>query len=246
MALVKLGVYDPVETLEGQDAADVQAQANLLIDSWNTDRRFIYANQFWTGMLTPNLQPHLIGPQGTNGFVMNQRPVKIEDANILLQANGAPPYINAATVRCRVTVRQDKGKWWAAQLAPGIQSVLPTDMYYEEDWPNGSMYLWVVPTVAYPLEILFWTVLQQYRLTDTVFMPPGYLLAFVLSLAELIAPDFAAAWTPALDQLKRTALRRVQGPNLVSPRLGTCDAGIPGKRSGNRSNYNYLSKQFNT
>lgn len=244
MAMIEIGVLDPREDPDGQEALTVQYKLNRLIDSWNADSRFVYADTFFYGMLTPNLQPHLIGPQGTTGFIVNQRPVKIAGANILLNANATPPYIGQTTVRVRVAVHQDKGKWWEAKLAPGIQSVIPTDMYYEPDWPNGSMFLWVVPTVAYPLELRLWTVLQQYLMTDTVFLPPGYLDALVYDLAKSIAPSFDAAWTPLLDELRRKALMRIEGPNLASPTISTRDSGLPGRSTGTRSNYNYLTKQF--
>lgn len=250
MAMVKIGAIDPAEDPSGQEAADVQGQANILIDSWNASRAYVWANTFFTGRLTPNLQPHLIGPGGTANFNQAagilQRPVKILRASILLNANAVAPFIGQTTSRLQVTVHQDKGNWWAAKSAPGVQSVTPTDMYYEEGWPNGSMFMWVVPTVAYPLELLLQTLLSQYQLTDTVTLPPGGLMAFLYSLAEMIAPDFEVAWTPALEQLKRAALRRFTNLNIASPVMGTKDAGIPGGQTGGkRSDYNYISKTVN-
>src|SRR5271165_1605656 len=250
MAMVKIGAQDPIETISGPDATDIQQQANVLIDSWNAARAYVWANTFFTGVITPNLQPHLIGPTGTAGFNQAagilQRPVKILKAALLLNANGSAPFIGQTTVRVHITVHQDKGTWWAAKSAPGVASVTPTDMYYEEDWPNGSMFLWVVPTVAYPLELLLQTLLQQYQLTDLVTLPPGGTMAFVYSLAEMICPDFGVQWTNALEQLKRAALRRFTNLNITSPVMGTKDAGIPGDNSsGKRSDYNYISKQFN-
>ena len=260
MAMVKIGAIDPTEVPSGSEAADVQAQANILIDSWNAARAYIWANTFFTGVITPNLQPHLIGPTGTPNFnsvtpsagspqasgVILQRPVKILKANILLNGNASAPFIGQTTVRLHMTVHQDKGSWWAAKSAPGVASTLPTDMYYEEDWPNGSMFLWVVPTVAYPLELLLQTLLSQYQLADLVTLPQGGTMAFVYSLAEMIAPDFDMPWTVGLEQLKRAALRRFTNLNIASPVLGTKDAGIPGgKRTGKRSDYNYISKTFN-
>jgi hypothetical protein len=250
MAMVKIGAIDPNEWPTGAEALDVQGQANILIDSWNAARAYVWANTFFVGMLTPNLQPHLIGPNGTVNFNQAagilQRPVKILKASILLNALAAAPWIGQTTVRLKVTVHQDKGSWWAAKAAPGVASVTPTDMYYEEDWPNGSMFLWVVPTVAYPLELLLQTVLLQYQLTDSVTLPPGGLMAFVYSLAEMIAPDFDLPWTQGLENLKRSALRRFTSLNIGSPEMGTRDAGLPGGTGkGSRSDYNYRSKSTN-
>lgn len=250
MAMVKIGAVDPIEVIDGQEAVDVQQQANILIDSWNAARDYIWANVFFTGAMTPQLQPHLIGPTGTVGFNQAagilQRPVKILGANILLNALAGPPWIGQTTVRLHVTVHQDKGTWWGAKSAPGVANVTPTDMYYEPDLPNGQMFMWVVPTVAYPLELLIQTLLAQYQLNDAVILPQGGLMAFVYCLAEMIAPDFARPWTAALEQLKRAALRRFTRLNIVSPQMGTKDAGLPGSAQiGKRSDYNYISKQVN-
>lgn len=236
MALQELAVLDPNEPLEAGSALQGLAKLNRLLDSWNADGKFIYATNFLIGTITPNLQPHLIGPTGTLNFVVPQRPVKIKNANILLN------YPGPTTVRVRVEIHDDE--WWANKLAPAIKSVIPTDMYYSADWPNGSMFLWVIPTVAYPLELELWTVLAQLQLGDSFSMPPGYMDAVVFGLAETLAPSFDGDWTATLEKLKNKALQRIHGPNINSPRIGTCDAGIPGK-SGNRATYNYLTKQSN-
>ena len=251
MAMVKIGAVDPLDIPEANEVADVQAQANLLADSWNAARAYVWANVIFTGLITPNKQPHLIGPTGTANFNQAagilQRPTKILKANILLNANGVAPFIGQTTVRLKVTVHQDKGAWWMAKSAPGVASVTPTDLYYEEDIPNGSMYLWVVPTVAYPLELLIQTLLSQYQLADSVSFPQGGLLAFVYELAKIIQPDFeGTAWTQTLEDSRRAALRRFTALNITSPPFGTRDAGIPGgKQGGKRSDYNYISKETN-
>ena len=250
MAMVKIGAIDPTEIPDGQEAQDVQAQANILIDSWNAAGAYVWANLFFTGLLIPNHQPLLIGPTGDVGWNQAagilQRPVKILDANILLNALGGPPWIGQVTVRLTVRVHQDKGSWWAAKKAPGVASVTPTDIYYEPDYPNGSMFVWVVPTVAYPLELLLQTLLAQYQLNDVVNLPQGGLMAFVYSLAEMIAPDFDLPWTANLEQLKRAALRRFTALNIATRPAGTRDAGLPGgNRSGKRSDWNYITKMTN-
>jgi hypothetical protein len=236
-ALIELGVHDPGEPLSAAEGAQGLTKFNRFLDARNAAERYIFAKQFFIGTITPNLQPHLIGPSGTANFIMPQRPVKILAANILLN------YPGPTTVRVPVKVQDDM--WWANNLAPAIASVIPTDLYYEPDWPNGSMFLWVVPTVAYPLELEIWRVLSQLQLADAFSMPPAYMDWIVYELARSLAPSFDADWTPLLEGLRKEAAALVIAPNIGSPRLGTCDAGIPGKRAGNRSNYNYRTKQFN-
>ena len=68
MAMVKIGALDPLDIPEAGEIADVQAQGNLLADSWNAARAYVWANVIFTGLITPNKQPHLIGPTGTANF----------------------------------------------------------------------------------------------------------------------------------------------------------------------------------
>ena len=50
MAMVKIGAVDPIDAIDPQEAQDVQAQANILIDSWNAAGAYVWANTFFTGL----------------------------------------------------------------------------------------------------------------------------------------------------------------------------------------------------
>jgi len=205
---------------------------NRMLDSWNTDGKLVWTVNFQQYNIVPNLQPQTIGPgQGATYFAA-QRPVKIVNANIILNPN-----TNNA-IRQPLNLRD--ADWWANKRAFAVQGTLPTDLYYEPDWPNGSLYLWIVPTIAYLLELETWTVLSQLQLNSAFCLPPGYLDAVIYSLAEALCPSFAMPWTPGLEALKKVALRRIEGLNTASPLLQTSDFGVP-KTRGMRSTFNYLT-----
>lgn len=228
MAMKEIGVLDPAEQPTGPESGDGLAKLNRMLDAWNADGRYIYASVFTNYVLTPGLQPHTIGPTGT--FVVPQRPIKILNANIILNAGGP------GAVRQPVNIRDEE--WWANKRAYAVQGTFPTDLYFSADWPNGSLFLWVVPNTAYPLELQLITILSQLQLTDAFSLPPGYLDAVVYSLAEALCPSFGQEISPSLEKLKMDAVRRIQSPNLQAPRMETQDWGMP-RGEERRASFNY-------
>lgn len=217
MAMIEIGAIDPNETPSGPEMSTGLAKFNRMIDAWNADQRYVYAVNFQQYTLIPNQQPTTIGPTGN--FVVNQRPVKIQEANIILNGGGY------SAVRCPMAIRD--ADWWANKRAYAVQGTLPTDLYYEPDWPNGSLFIWIVPTVNYPIELVTWTLLNQGQLNSTVCLPPGYLDAIVYSLALALGPSFQRPISPDLRELCRQAVQRIVGPNTQSPTISTNDAGMP-------------------
>jgi hypothetical protein len=230
MAMLEIGAIDPDETPSGPEMNTGLYKLNRMLDAWNADRRYVYAMNFTQYPLIPNIQPTTIGPSGN--FVVPQRPVKIEEANIILNAGS-----NSA-VRCPMAIR-DKD-WWANKRTYAVPGTLPTDLYYQPGWPNGSLFIWIVPTVNYPIELVTWILLSQLALTDSFCFPPGYLDAVVYSLALSISPSFQRPISPDLRELCRQAVQRIMGPNTASPTIATQDAGMPdaGKQ---KPYFNWLS-----
>lgn len=232
MAMQEIGAIDPNENPTGPEMNAGLVKLNRLLDAWNADRRYIYTVNFSVFTLQPNLQPHTIGPTGT--FVVPQRPEKLVAANVLLN------YPGNTSVRQPCNVRD--ADWWANKAAYAVVATFPTDVYYEPDWNNGSLFFWPVPNTAYPIELETWTVLAQLQLSSTFCMPPGYMDAVVYSLAEALCPSFGKEVSPTLDKLRTDAIRRIQYMNSTIPRMGTKDAGMP-RGNPTRPYFNYLTGQ---
>lgn len=230
--MIEIGVLDPIEDIEGGNANTGLAKLNRILDGYNADGAKVFEITSITQNLVPNLQPHTIGPDGAP-FIVNQRPTYLDAANIILNAN------TPNAIRQPLAVRELD--WWQNKRAYAVQSTLPTDVYYSAAWPNGQLFIWCVPTVAYPLELWMRTVIDQLQLTTKFSLPPGYLDGVVYDLAKALAPGFAAPWTPALEELRRDALRKMEQPNLTSPQMATQDAGIPRGNQPLRSTFNWLT-----
>lgn len=202
------------ETLEPAQEEDGLAKLVRLFDNWNAERAGVYANRLVTYTLTPDLNPHTIGPTAAT-FTVTQRPVSIEWANLVISDVHYPLNIRGS-------------QWWAALLLPELSTNLPTDLHYEPDWPNGNLYLYPVPTSAYGLELMTRVVLADLALDDTVSLPPGYRDAIILTLGEMLALTYPQA--VANPEAAAKARARIFANNDELPPLLTRDAGLPGGR----------------
>jgi hypothetical protein len=123
--------------------------------------------------------------------------------------------------------------------ARSVTSDIPTDLYYDPSWPNGSIYLWPVPTSTYDLELAFDTLLSS--VADgaaDLDLPQGYQQAVRLTLAELLAPMFGQTASASTMKAARAARLAIFGANTTSPDLITRDAGQPGRGGGG---FNFLT-----
>lgn len=217
-SLSEIGSYAQGEVPSAADAQFALRKLNRMLDAWNARRLMIYTTTFAQYTLVPGLIPHTIGPSGAT-YTVSQRPVRIEAANIIL--NNVVPYVKSP-----LNIRNDQ--FWENQPVPTITTTLPTDLYYSPAWPNGQLYIWPVPTVAYGLELWYWQVISQFAaLTDTVSFPPGYQNAIVYSLAVEMANAFGKQVSGSLATLANNAFNYIFGNNSDSPQIATTDSGIP-------------------
>lgn len=221
-AFTGLNVCRPNE-LDPGDATIGLGLLNRLLDNWNADQRAVYGSQIFTGTLTPSLNPHTIGIAANSPTftVTTNRPESIDQANLII-GSGVSAYRVPLTLRDR--------QWWMSLTLPNQTSTIPTDLYYEPAWPNGQIYLSLVPSAAYTLECLFRVVLAQLALATTFTLPPGYEDAITLTLQEeLLVPYHVTdqAVLAVLPKQAREARARVFAANAQVPRLRTVDSGMP-------------------
>lgn len=228
-AALELGYLDPIETLNDDDANFLLGKLNRLLDRWNAKKAAVYAEVFTPYVITPSLSPHTIGPSGAT-WTATQRPVSIEGAN-LIDTTVTP------NVRLHLNADRDE-QWWLAQSVQGITSTYPTDLYYKPSWPNGAVYLWPVPTVAYSVELMTRTVLAALTLASSFSMPPAYADAVTLTLAEDAAAGLGCQVPGTVVERAKEARADVFANNTTVPKLTTRDAGMPG---GRRSRGSYLT-----
>lgn len=229
-AMLELGVIHPNEGLSADLATFGLGRLNLIVDTWNAERDKAIVEEFNQYTFTPSLSPHTIGPTGAT-FTVSQRPVRIDGASVVL---------NTSTPNVLVPITVWDYQWWNDQTVPDLETDFPTDLYYEPAWPNGKLFFWPVPTVAYGVELVTAGVLSAFALNTSVSLPPGYQSAYLYTLAEDLCNALGKAMPVDLPKKASKARARIGANNVLTPRLQTQDSGMPTAPT-NRSEWNYLT-----
>jgi hypothetical protein len=166
-----IGYKDPVMPLSGDDAALFLDVLNDMVDGWNTGRLNVVATT--TVSANVSSSPVSIG----SGQTLNTtRPIRIEGGWIRSNSIDYPL------------------EWITSQEYDAIPnksdtSTLPVKAYYSPNLPDGSIYLWPVPSASVSLHVRVMTQLSQFADLATDYdLAPGYKRAIEFSLAEEIAP----------------------------------------------------------
>jgi hypothetical protein len=212
------------------ELADGLIFANQLVDLWSARSCYAYTTTFRTFNLTPGHQPHLLGPGLTApDFAVNQRPARIISAALVL--TDSTPVDQPMNIR--------DAAWWARQRVKDLQSTVPTDLYYEADYPNGQLWIWPIPSVAYPIRLESIVTLQQFAtINDPFIAPAAYLRAFTLTLAEELSDVWGTTAPPGLAGRALKARDALQSNNNLPPRISSADWGT---FSQSGADFNYLT-----
>lgn len=238
-ALIEIGALAPGEIVDGDVGQWALSKLNDLIDSWQAMSVYVYSYQYNTYTLTAGLSPHTIGPTGT--FVLSPRPVRLESAAQLL--NSGPSLVDLP-----INIRDHD--WWAQNQVKNIQTNVVTDVYYDPTSENGSLFFWPVPNGANQVRLQFWNTVNQFTaITDPIggpagpaTLPQGYRNALKLTLAELLCPGAQKEATKELVGAALLARKAIMGNNDKSPRIQSCDFGMPKANVGGaRGDFNWMS-----
>ena len=212
------------------ELADGLIIANQLVDEWAARKAYAYDMAFTAYTLTPNHQPHLIGPGlAAPDFAVAVRPQRVESAALILTT--VTPNVDFP-----LTLRDHD--WWADQRVKGLATSVPTDLVYHSDWPNGELWLWPAPTFAYGIRLQTWNSIQQFAVVTSPFSaPPAYQKAFTLTMAEQMCAWWGVEPPTNLSERAARARLSVQSNNIKSPRIASADQGTNGGRRG----FNYYS-----
>lgn len=239
-AYLEIGVGAIGESLSSEQSSFGLSKINRLFDNWNADGDYIYASTLFQGTLQTNHNPHTIGLSTNNPTpdfsVAVGRPVRIADANLVL-TDQTPNIFRPMKIV--------DDAWWMQNPTPTLTTSVPYYLYPNFSWPNGQIYLWPVPTVAYDIRLLIDTAIASLALGDTFTMPPGYEDAVTLSLAESMAPALGVAINPELALAASAARTRIKSINSDTPTM-MCDAGVQSMDSRPQASIaNILSGFFN-
>ena len=169
------------QTMSAQDANDASAAFNSMLDSWTTEQllSFVVLERSFT--LIVGQASYTIGTSGTPD-INATRPTDIVQA-----------YVQDTTFN-NFLMNIKTRDWWnqIGNRGSTITSQIPTDLFYDPQYPNGVINIFPTPLLAYTV---FYDSTQNQvdpsALTQTITMPPGYIRAYVLNTAlEMMAYGF--------------------------------------------------------
>ncbi len=212
-AMQTIGVLAQGETPNADESAAVLARLNDLIDTWNTERLYIFTVQSALYALQAAKASYTIGTPGTTDFNAT-RPVLIESANVVL-----------ATSLLREPLDLLNSVQWAAIPEKTIQGLRPLKLYPDMQFPNATLYFWPVPSLAAggasQVELFTWQALTSFALlTTAVSLPPGYQKALRYNLAVDISGEFGVQpdeLTAAIAVDAKSAIQKMNAQILPGP-----------------------------
>lgn len=179
-ALRKIGVLAAGESVPAQEAEDALDDLNRMIGSWSNEGLMIYESPRESFTLTPGVGSYTIGDGATFDTV---RPTYLDAATIENQS--ATPKIELQLNIIRSAIE------WSTVMAKSLTSTIPENIYYDRGYPNDTIYLYPIPSVANKLVI--YTKKKLSAITDMnseIVLPPGYDDAIVYNLALRLAPEY--------------------------------------------------------
>jgi hypothetical protein len=197
-----INVGQPGETPSTDELNDGLETLNQLIDNWRALHPLVFVKRTETFPLTAGNGVYTIG---TGGDLDTGRPVKIESAGVI-QDNGLRTDLALVT-----------SKMFASIPEKSAQAMQPLVLYIDNDYPLAKIQLNPVPKLSTTtLELVMWTDLAFFALSDTVDMPPAYLKAIRYNLAVDLAPEYEREPSPLVITEAQKSLAAISGLNIAN------------------------------
>ena len=234
-ALVEINAASAGQPVQPEILALALRRLNMLLDQINATDQKLYADLFSTYAITPNLNPHTIGPAaGATWNYPIARPNTIPQAALILNS-GAAPYP-------RVPLTPLTDQEYQNLSVPGLATSIPHWFYYNPTSPNGSFYFYSVAATAYQVQLLTRQMLAQVVAATTFAQPPGYWAYLMFKLAKLLKSPLRKPWTQEQENELQLACLTAFGSNSLDLTLATVDFGMP-NGGGRRSTFNWMTGQ---
>lgn len=217
------GVLGQNETPTSSEADDGLVALNDMLDSWSTDRTYIYSILQENFPLSNGVTTYTIG---TGGTFNTNRPIAID--NVFIRLNGAD-----------FPVKEIDSQDYNSITVKTTNGGIPQYYFYNPSFPLATISLWGAPSAGTVIYLNTWQQMTQFAdLATNYSLPQGYARALVYGLAMEIAPEYGVRLTPEAMTTAVTSQANIRNRNLPAPVMKT-EVGLIG---GN--NYNYVTDGY--
>jgi len=214
-ALIELGVLDPSETLDANQAAFALRTLNRMLQVWNTEDLMVYTVNRTTFNLVAGQQVYTLG---TGGNFNMSRPARIDMISIL---------VNNGTYPLEIPLQILTDEEWRDTSIKTTPSIWPTKVWITGNMPLNSLYFWPVPQDSTVDCIIYsWGKMDGFTsINDTVSFPNGYEEALVTNLAMFLSSSYGIQPQGTLGLRAAMSKSAIQSLN-VGPLYATVDGGL--------------------
>ena len=203
-ALRKIGEFQAGETTASEISTVGRALLNTMLDGWAVERLSVYQISQLSNTWPAATVSRTIGATGN---FTNTRPVKVDSAFFLDSASNKYPLI--------ILYSREQ---YDGFVTPSTASTYPEYLFYDPSYPNGTIYLYPVPSGAVTLKLNVWQTLQSFAgLATDLALPPGYQRAIEFNLAVEWAHEFGREVPRAVAAIAVQSKAAIKSINLPEP-----------------------------
>jgi len=225
-ALRKINILGVGQSLSADEAQDALETLNQMISSWSVEGYLIYNETQESFTLSGAVASYTIG----SGQTFNtSRPLEIIAA-FVRQAGSSNDY--------NLTLFDERQY---ALIPDKTAEDMPEILYYNANYPNGTIYLYPVPYDGSALHIYSRKELSSFStLQTTVNLPAGWEQAIVFNLAVLLAPEYEREASPTVKMTAANSKKSIK----VATRRNDNDSRFLEDTLTRRGNFNILTGQY--
>ncbi len=211
LALTDAGILGAGQPMSAYDAQNALTRLQWMMSQWQVKRWLVYRLETF-GVVSTGALSYTVGPGGD--IDVEVRPDRLESAFFRQLIQSTPNQID-----CPLEILESREDY--NNIALKNLTSFPNYIFYDSNWPLGTIYPWPVPQAAnYSVFISLKTLLQQVEtINDTLELPQEYYLALHLSLAELLRAAYQLPEDPRLVKMAKDARDTIRGANTQIARL---------------------------
>lgn len=217
----KIGVIGQGEVPTAEEGVNGMAALNAMLDAWSVQRLMVphVTRRLFNLTTAPS---YTIGPSGAT--FISPRPESIERAGLVDYSGSLPVEYPLDVLDYRDWADVDL-KTLAGSPA-GMEAI-----YYDNSYPNGTIYVWPVNTVALgsQLALYSWEPIASAftSLAASIDFQPGYQEAIIYNLAVRIADEYGVPVSQSVATMAQITLANVKSANVPRLRLRYSKFGAP-------------------